>query len=74
VAGFCNHGNEHWFYKRNIFTAIAEQMLTSEEYVTFQVLTAANIKMAVFRVVALCSQSGRSLPTFQKCLLPLKRL
>jgi hypothetical protein len=37
--------------------------------VGFEVLTAASMKMAVFWVVAPCT--GRSLPTFQRSLLPL---
>jgi hypothetical protein len=37
--------------------------------VGFEVLAAASMKMAVFWVVAPCSR-GRSLPMFQRCLLP----
>jgi hypothetical protein len=37
--------------------------------VGFEVLTAASMKLAVLWVVVPCSL-GRSLPTFQMCLLP----
>jgi hypothetical protein len=61
--------HRNWYFIDHNFyiTVIVNFLFKKTIVVRFQVLTVASMKMAVFWVVA---PSGRSLLTFQRCLLP----